>query len=175
MTDLSGDSGAIGRLMVGGSKEDPQLQIDLKGGCACGGADRGWALRVGSVPGVGGWVGGGGGWMCSPGPPTRLKSFLWLLRSLPLCMLTQSRPLSPRCSVPCLGTGVLYNASIVPCPVSMAVVHIGGGGGGPGGGGGGEAKVECLFSEFVQLRCGALGRGVCMHAHVSWGGDKGEL
>ena len=37
VTDLSGDSGAIGRLMVGGSKEDPQLQIDLKGVFVCGG------------------------------------------------------------------------------------------------------------------------------------------
>ena len=31
VTDLSGDSGAIGRLTMGGTKEDPQMQIDLKG------------------------------------------------------------------------------------------------------------------------------------------------
>jgi len=67
-TDLSGDSGAIGRVMVTGQPGAQQVQIDLK--------------------------------------------------------------------------GVLYNATIVPCPVTMAVVNIGQN----------EAKVECLFSEFAQLR-----------------------
>lgn len=38
--------------------------------------------------------------------------------------------------------GVLYNTTIVPCPVSLAVINMGLQ----------EAKVECLFSEFVQLR-----------------------
>lgn len=38
--------------------------------------------------------------------------------------------------------GVLYNATIVPCAASLAVVNMGQS----------EAKVEALFSEFVQLR-----------------------
>jgi hypothetical protein len=38
--------------------------------------------------------------------------------------------------------GVLYNATIIPAPVSMAVVNIGAS----------EAKVESLFSSFIQLR-----------------------
>lgn len=49
---------------------------------------------------------------------------------------------SPRCS------GVLYNASIVPCPASLAVINMGVT----------EARVEALFSEFVQLRCAACAR-----------------
>lgn len=68
VTDLSGDSGAIGRMVIAGSKDEPQMQIDLK--------------------------------------------------------------------------GVLYHATVVPCPVSIAVIKMGQS----------EAKVECLFSEFVQLR-----------------------
>ncbi|PSC69861.1 DNA-binding BIN4-like isoform B [Micractinium conductrix] len=68
VTDLSGDSGAIGRLMIGGSKEEPQLQLDVK--------------------------------------------------------------------------GVLYNATVVPCPATIALINMGQS----------EAKVECLFTEFVQLR-----------------------
>ncbi len=40
---------------------------------------------------------------------------------------------------------MLYNATIVPCPVSIAVINMGQA----------EAKVECLFSEFVQLRWAA--------------------
>jgi hypothetical protein len=71
-TDLSGDSGAIGRLRIIGatssSSQQQQLQVDLK--------------------------------------------------------------------------GVLYNASIVACPTTIAVVNVGQT----------EAKVECLFSEIVQLR-----------------------
>ena len=31
VTDLSGDSGAIGRLVIAGTKEAPEMQIDLKG------------------------------------------------------------------------------------------------------------------------------------------------
>jgi hypothetical protein len=31
VTDLSGDSGAIGRLIIAGSKQEPQMQVDLKG------------------------------------------------------------------------------------------------------------------------------------------------
>ena len=38
--------------------------------------------------------------------------------------------------------GVLYNATVVPCPMTMAIVNIG-----PT-----EAKIESLFSEYVQLR-----------------------
>lgn len=38
--------------------------------------------------------------------------------------------------------GVLYTATIVPCPVSVAIVNVG-----PT-----EAKFEALFSEFAQLR-----------------------
>ena len=38
--------------------------------------------------------------------------------------------------------GVLYNATVVPCPVTMAVVNIGAS----------DAKVESLFSDFLQLR-----------------------
>lgn len=30
-TDLSGDSGSIGRLVIGGTKAEPTMQIDLKG------------------------------------------------------------------------------------------------------------------------------------------------
>jgi len=76
-TDLSGDSGAIGRIIIntgtdnsGGNQDDSNksLQIDLK--------------------------------------------------------------------------GVMYDATIVQTPVTMAVVNIG-----PT-----EAKIECLLSEFVQLR-----------------------
>lgn len=33
VTDLSCDSGAIGRLIMAGSKEEPRMQVDLKGGC----------------------------------------------------------------------------------------------------------------------------------------------
>ena len=43
-------------------------------------------------------------------------------------------------------TGVLYNATIVPCPLTMAIVNIGQT----------EAKVESFFSEVVQLREDAL-------------------
>lgn len=68
-TDLSGDSGAIGRVLVSRRPGAPQqLQVDLK--------------------------------------------------------------------------GVLYNAAVVPTPVTMAVVNVGAT----------EAKIECLFTEFVQLR-----------------------
>lgn len=38
--------------------------------------------------------------------------------------------------------GVLYNATIVPCAASLAVINMGQS----------EAKVEAIFSEFVQLR-----------------------
>eukprot|EP00887_Chlorella_sp_A99_P004893 scaffold4.g4893.t1 len=38
--------------------------------------------------------------------------------------------------------GVLYTATVVPCPVTLAIVHMGAS----------EAKVEALLSEFVQLR-----------------------
>lgn len=64
-TDLSGDSGAIGRFIVDGNKN---VQIDLK--------------------------------------------------------------------------GVMYDAIVVPAPVSLAVVNVG-----PT-----EAKIECLLSDFIQLR-----------------------
>lgn len=37
MTDLSGDSGAIGRLLMAGTKEEPRMQVDLKGGQLPGG------------------------------------------------------------------------------------------------------------------------------------------
>ncbi len=40
MTDLSGDSGAIGRLIMGGTKDEPQMQVDLKGAASV------WRLAV---------------------------------------------------------------------------------------------------------------------------------
>lgn len=55
-------------------------------------------------------------------------------------MLAARPPELPGCPFP--RAGVLYNATIVPCPVSLAVINMGLQ----------EAKVECLFSEFVQLR-----------------------
>ena len=38
--------------------------------------------------------------------------------------------------------GVLYEATMVPSPTTLAIVNISGT----------EAKVECLLSEFIQLR-----------------------
>ena len=58
-------------------------------------------------------------------------------------VLPPARPARP-------AAGVLYSATIVPLPVSVAVINMGLT----------EAKVECLFSEFVQLRWGSsCGRG----------------
>ncbi|GAB4814461.1 hypothetical protein N2152v2_001507 [Parachlorella kessleri] len=67
-TDLAGDAGAVGRILVRGPAGDQQVQIDLK--------------------------------------------------------------------------GILYDATIAPCPVTMAMVNVGQT----------EAKVESLFTEFLQLR-----------------------
>ncbi len=50
--------------------------------------------------------------------------------------------ITKRCRAALLPAGVLYSATIVPCPVTMAVVNVG-----PS-----EAKVESLFTEFLQLR-----------------------
>lgn len=88
VTDLSGDSGAIGRLMMAGTKEEPQMQVDLK--------------------------------------------------------------------------GVLYNATIVPCPVTLAVINMGQS----------EARVECLFTEFVQLREDT--RFSCNEGDQGFGGLHGD-
>ena len=122
MTDLSGDSGAIGRLIMGGTKDEPQMQVDLKGELA------GWLLLL---------------LLLLPLPPPLL-----LTQCLPAVQHCHSRG----CSSLICGwltalapphAGVLYNATIVPCAASLAVVNMGQA----------EAKVEALFSEFVQLRC----------------------
>ncbi|KAG7674864.1 hypothetical protein KSW81_002374 [Nannochloris sp. 'desiccata'] len=59
--------------------------------------------------------------------------------------------------------GVLYNATVVPCPMTMAIVNIG-----PT-----EAKIESLFSEYVQLREDARFSGE-MGAADGFGGLLGD-
>lgn len=120
-------------MLVTGPPGDQQVQIDLKG----------------SV----GWHRGPSAWIAAPfaGPALiGLGVLNWkLLRvrkpsvSRGLFSVVALVP-EPEPAPPLLGAGVLYSATIVPCPVTMAVVNVG-----PT-----EAKMESLFSEFLQLRCG---------------------
>ena len=83
-------------------------------------------------------------------PCRRCRCRRWCLRAVgpsPCCWLLPKtfRSTAPSILAPS-HAGVLYNATIVPCAASLAVVNMGQA----------EAKVEALFSEFVQLRCALL-------------------
>lgn len=55
---------------------------------------------------------------------------------------------------------MLYNTTIVPCAASLAIVNMGQA----------EAKVEALFSEFVQLRCAVGWCAVLLRCGCCWCG-----
>ncbi len=121
-TDLSGDSGAIGRMIVDGQR----MQLDLKGAGLA-------AFCMGTLYLL--------AWLDACCPPSGEKVLVWLsVSSTAVTVRFHDTPPTPTPTHPLLG--VLYEATVVPSPTTLAIVNISGT----------EAKVECLLSEFIQLR-----------------------
>lgn len=113
-TDLSGDSGAVGRVNVLQPPGGPSaMQIDLKG-TARGREGQG-------LPRAKGW-----GRETAALPCTGLRR--------PAVLPTPAHP--PLCA------GVLYDAALLPCPMTLATLAVSGT----------EARVESLFQAFIQMR-----------------------